>query len=472
MKQKYNINKSYLLLSLVVLTTKLFSYTNDSILQEILEQRYTTNDSSKLLFTKKLDDLSNKDEDTFILGKSFFKIPWVQAPAATSARDGLGPLFSANTCVSCHINNARAHIYNNNNISRAYTSRLSIPSKYTLEHNKLIKYQGFIPDKVYGSQISINGTKDVKYEAKPIIKYKNKSMIYDDKKIVILSEPIHGVNNQLSDFSYGKLNKNTNISNRIAPSLIGLGLLDALSDEQILANEDINDKNNDGISGKANIVYSLVHKDFRVGRFTTKASVATVLEQSAAAAINDMGLTSYLFPKENCTNSQKKCLEAPKGDVKRQAGELFDLSEKRIKAISFYLKNLKTPKSIITQTQGEKLFKQIGCVKCHIPSFTLKNGYNFKAFTDLLLHDMGKELSDGRNEFLAKPTEWRTAPLWGIGKYKTSSNKSMNLLHDGRAKNIEEAILWHGGESLEIKEKFMKLSQKQRIQIIKYIEEL
>ena len=453
---------------LSIFTTSLFSikYVDDKYNK--LENKYTTNSSSEMIFSQKISGLNDNELDKFILGKSFFKIPWVLAPSSTTARDGLGPLYSSNTCISCHPNNGPSKILTkNNNISRGYISKLSIQSNniksYTLKESHI----GFIKEPTYGKQISINGSINVPFEAKPIILYENKYITYHDGTIVTLRKPKQGISNQLTKLQYGNMHKNTSISNRLSRALIGLGLLNSLTDKQILRNQDINDSNNDGISGKANIVYNPKHKDFRVGRFTWKASTSSMIHQVASAAINDMGLTSSYFNNENCTSYQKRCLDIMKKNEKK-----FDLTDERLEAIAFYLNNLKIPKSIITQKKGEKLFKKIGCARCHIPSFTLNSGYRIKPFTDMLLHDMGDELSDGRNEFLATPNEWRTAPLWGIGKYKIVLQEKPNLLHDGRARSIEEAILWHGGEARMSQKIFVNLHKKQREQIIKYIEEL
>lgn len=453
-------------------TTSCFASQLDIKLQKKLDKKYTTKDISKKLFSHRINGLNDEEIDMFILGKSFFRVPWVEAPSATTARDGLGPLFNANACISCHPNNGVASVFNKNgDVSRGYVTRLSIPSDNSHKAKKALKFDGFIGDPNYGSQISVNGTKSVPYEAKPLIKYEKLKVVYPDGQEIILSKPIHGVKNQLTQLNYGKLHKNVAITNRVAQALVGLGLLDMLSDEQILANEDIEDKNKDGISGKANIVYSPEFKDFRVGRYTWKASAPSVRVQVAGAANNDMSLTSSLFPNENCTDIQKECKDAPKGDALR-AGTPFDLPDNRLDAIAFYLKNLKIPKSIITEKKGEKLFNDIGCAKCHIPSFILKNAYEIKPFTDMLLHDMGEGLSDGRSEFLANANEWRTAPLWSIGKYETALGRKADFLHDGRAKSIEEAILWHGGEALKSKNNFMNLTKDQRQKVIRYIKEL
>lgn len=447
------------------------SHVNADIQKE-LDKKYTTKRDDAGLFMQSVSDLNDDEQDSFMLGKSFFTIPWVEAPSATTARDGLGPLFNSNTCVNCHPKNSRASIYNEKgSIARGYVTRISIPSNGSKEHQEMSKYYGFVEEEIYGGQISINGVHGVPFEAKPIITYKNITVTYPDNSTVTLKQPLNGIENKLEDLNYGEMDKRVAITNRLAPSLIGLGFLEQLSDEQILKNQDINDSDRDGISGKANIVYSLEHKDFRVGRYTYKASSPSLIHQSASAALNDMGLTNPLFPNENCTKSQQECLNAPKGDNNR-ANSSFDLPMRRVEAIAYYLSNLKIPVSEIRSKGGEKLFSKIGCVKCHTPSFTLENSYEIKPFTDLLLHDMGEDLSDGRSEFKATPREWRTAPLWGIGKYVLTSKSEPELLHDGRAKSVEEAILWHGGEATQSKNSFMNLSAKNRKNIINYIKEL
>lgn len=418
---------------------------------------YTT--PSKKAFTIATSNLSNEEIDSFMLGKSFFRIPWVEAPSATTARDGLGPLFNSNTCISCHPNNALGSVYNKNNISRDMVVRLSIPN--TINDDKF-KKMGFRPEPNYGAQIAINGTRAVPFEAKLNIKYTNKYETYSDGQTVILQKPEYSLYN----LNYGPLDKKVIISVRKAPPLVGLGLLELLSDEEILKNEDKNDLNNDGISGKANIVYSIQHDDYRIGRYTYKASAPSVIHQSAAAFHNDMGLSTNYFPNENCTKTQKACLNAVK------SRDAIDVPDYRLKAVAFYLKHLKVPKRKITQKEGEKLFTDISCVKCHISSFKTTNNLIIKPYTDLLLHDMGEDLSDGRSEFNAKPREWRTPALWGIDSYSKAIGKKVDYLHDGRAKSIEEAILWHDGEAKNAKEAFKQLDQISREQIIKFIKEL
>ncbi|PHR72778.1 MAG: thiol oxidoreductase [Arcobacter sp.] len=414
---------------------------------------------SKNAFTTPYSNLNNAEIDTAMLGKSFFKVPWILAPGATTARDGLGPLFNANTCVSCHPNNALGSVYNKKNISRAMVVRLSIPnSKKDLSYLQ----RGFTPEPTYGAQIAINGTHDVPFEAKLAISYENTYVTYKNGQTVVLKKPTY----TLKNLNYGPLHKDTIISVRKAPALVGLGLLSLLSDEEILKNQDINDENNDGISGVANIVYSIKEQKFTLGRYTYKASAPSVVHQSAAAFINDMGLTSSYFPNDNCSSVQTKCNNAPKGRHK------LDVPDLRLNAVAFYLKHLKVPFVKNKNIEGEKLFKSIGCISCHVSELKTKNNLIIKPFSDFLLHDMGEGLSDGRSEYKAGPQEWRTAPLWGINSYEKAIKKKVDYLHDGRASTIEEAILWHDGEAKNSKEAFKSLNEKNRQYLLKYIKEL
>lgn len=421
---------------------------------------------SKKAFTKSYSNLNYEEEDTFMLGRSFFTIPWVEAPSATTARDGLGPLFNANTCVSCHPNNALGSVYSKNgSISRSMVVRLSIPSNNSDLHKKILSKIGFIPEPTYGAQLSLNGLSNVSYEGKLNIEYSKKSVTYADGKTLELRVPSYSLKN----LNYGELFPNTNITVRKAPALVGLGLLEEVLDEEILKNEDIEDKNNDGISGVANIVFSIKTNSYKVGRYTYKASAPTVKHQNAAAFHNDMGLTTTYFPTDNCTKKQTSCLNAPK------ARDYIDVPDFRLEAIDFYLRHLKVPKTKIETSyikEGKKIFNDISCSKCHLNSLKTKTGLIIRPYSDFLLHDMGELLGDGRREFKASKNEWRTAPLWGINSYEKAIGKRVDFLHDGRARSIEEAILWHAGEALSSKNSFMNLDETKRTKVIKFIRSL
>lgn len=411
---------------------------------------------------KALDGMNDEQYDKFILGRSFFVIPWIEAPSATSARDGLGPLFNANTCVSCHKGNGRGTLYNKKkNTSRSLVARLSIPSNNTAEHQMLLEKKGFIPHSVYGEQIAINGIHGVKYEAKIKADFEEIKVSFPDGEIDTILKPKYTLINK----NYGKLSKDTVITYRIAPSLHGLGLIEKISNEDILKNVDENDIDNDGISGRANIVYSPKTKKHELGKYSWKASSPTVIEQSAAAASNDMGLTSELFINETCTNTQINCNKAPK------AIHAEDITPLRLEAISFYLKNTKTFKVKKTKEfkEGLEIFESIGCVKCHSNNFKTKDNLLVSPYSDFLLHDMGDGLDDARSEFKASSSEWRTAPLWGLALHEKINKKSPRLMHDGRARTFQEAILWHGGEANSVKKNYMNLSKQTREKLLKFL---
>jgi CxxC motif-containing protein (DUF1111 family) len=424
-----------------------------------------SNNKDKSLLLKPAKKLNDEDYDKLILGRSFFTIPWVEAPSATTARDGLGPLFNANTCVSCHPRNGRGTLYNkNNSLSRALVVRASISSNKSIEHESFKAKIGFVPEPTYGAQISINGTREVAFEAKPKITYEELEVKFFDGEIVKLLKPKYSLEN----LNYGKLHQKAILSFRIAPTLHGLGLIEQIDNKDILNNVDDQDKNGDGISGRANFVYSNLTKKEELGKYTWKASSPTIIEQVAAAAHNDMGLTSPLIEVENCTSSQKACNEAPK------ARDNIDITQKRLEAMSFYIKNLKAyrPKETKEFKEGLEVFKAISCNKCHISSFKTKAGFDISPYSDFLLHDMGEGLADGRVEFKASASEWRTAPLWGLALHEKINAKKPRLLHDGRARTYQEAILWHGGEALASKEAYMKLEKKQRQKLIEFLKGL
>ena len=425
---------------------------------------FLSNNKDKSLLLKPFPSLNNEQYDKFILGRSFFAIPWVEAPSVTTARDGLGPLFNANTCVSCHPANGRGTLLTNKTAARSLVARLSIDSNNSIDHKMLLEKKGFIPEPNYGAQLALNAIHGVDFEGKVKIEFDEVSVSFPDAEIQILLKPKYSLEN----LNYKALHKDANISYRIAPTLNGIGLIESISKEDILANEDEFDKNNDGISGRANFVYSNITKKEELGKYTWKASVASLKEQVAGAASNDMGLTTTIFPDENCTKEQEACNEADK------AKDAIDLPDERLEAVTYYLKNIKTyeAKKSKEYIDGLALFEQISCAKCHISSFETSKGFKIAPFSDFLLHDMGEELADGRVEFKANKNEWRTAPLWGLALHEKINKEKPRLLHDGRARTFQEAILWHGGEASNSKENYMNLPKEQREKLIKFLEEL
>jgi CxxC motif-containing protein (DUF1111 family) len=457
-KQNYNLLKRVIILKslVVIFATGLFAVDGSS--------KFLSNDKSSSILLKPINNLNNDEYDKFMLGRSFFSIPWVEAPAITTARDGLGPLFNANTCISCHPGNGKGTLFNKDGfVSRSLIARLSVDATNSNQDQELLKYKGFVPHSVYGNQLSINGIHGVDFEGNIKVDFEKKEVLFPDGEKQTLLIPKYS----LINLNYGTLD-NANISYRLAPTLNGMGLINLISDEDIIKNEDINDANGDGISGKANWVYSNITKKVELGKYTWKASVYSLKEQVAGAANNDMGLTTSIFPNDNCTVSQKACNEAPK------AKDAIDLPDERLDAITYYLKHIKAyaPKITKEYKEGLEIFEQISCAKCHISSFDTKEGFKVFPYSDFLLHDMGEDLSDGRVEFKADKNEWRTAPLWGLALHEKINKQKPRLLHDGRARSFQEAILWHGGEAIQSKENFMNLPKEQRDKLLKFLQEL
>ena len=297
-------------------------------------------------------------------------------------------------------------------------------------------------------------------------------MKFKDGESFSLQKPII----KIKDLNYGDLHKDTLFSVRTAQAMVGLGLLEAIKESDILALSDPEDKNADGISGKPNQVWDVKQKKTVLGRFGWKANQPNVEQQSAGAFLGDMGLTTSLFPNQNCTKVQEQCMKAPSG------GEL-EVPDDILEKVVFYASMLAVParrnvedKNVL---RGEELFKDSGCQSCHVAEFTTGNSVLYpelsqqtiRPYTDLLLHDMGEGLSDNRPDYEATGSEWRTPPLWGIGLVE-KVNKHTRFLHDGRARNLSEAILWHGGEANESKTSFIEMPKDDRKALLAFLNSL
>ncbi len=403
----------------------------------------------------------------FSVGNSFFRNPWVTAPATTTARDGLGPLFNANACQSCHINDGRGHApINSNDKMATILVRLSIPSK-----NTGIPKLGVEPEPSYGDQLQDRAIMGIKPEAKLKISYQYKYVNTSDGELIQLRKPVL----QISELAYGQLHLDTQLSLRIAPPMIGLGLINAIAPEDVLTNEDEFDKNNDGISGRANRVWHRSKQQWVLGRFGWKAGQPDIEQQNVSAFINDLGITSHIFSNENCSSVQVQCAE-------KSSGGTPEVIDNILSPINLYVSSLAVParrninkKSVV---RGEKLFYQAKCSACHKAhyktgesSFSWLSNQHIFPYSDFLLHDMGEELADHRGEFSANGREWRTPPLWGIGLTNTVNEKA-SYLHDGRARTLIEAVAWHGGEASQSREYFMRMNKKNRLALMDFLESL
>lgn len=424
-----------------------------------------------------------RNELNFKVGNGIFKKIWISSPASTDSSDGLGPLFNARACQRCHLKDGRGHPPKEddpNDDAITMLMRLSIPPQNEKQKELLSSYKvSAIPDPVYGGQLQDFSIQGHDAEGKIRIRYTDVSVTLGDGEIVTLRKP----NYSIFDLKYGNLHKDIRLSPRIAPQMIGLGLLEAIPEETIRKNEDPDDKNGDGISGRVNKVWSREFNKVMIGRFGWKAGQPNIKEQTAAAFAGDMGLSTTLFPhgSADCTDKQILCKNAPNGNSTRY--ENVEVGDKMLGLVTFYSQNLAVPKrrnhDSANVVEGKKIFFNIGCNSCHVPKF--KTGVNktqkhlshqlIWPYTDLLLHDMGEGLADGSPEGVANGREWRTAPLWGIGLTKTVNGHTF-FLHDGRARNIQEAILWHGGEAEASKNKYKELSKAERQKLIDFVNSL
>ena len=407
----------------------------------------------------------------FSVGNSFFRNPWVIAPASTTARDGLGPLLNTNACQNCHIKDGRGHPPAPDATSAvSMLVRLSIPAGP--EHAEVVRERGIAPEPSYGGQLQDMAIPGVAPEGKVRLRYSTEQVRFADGTEVELRRP----EIELNDLAYGDMHPETRMSLRIAPPMIGLGLLEAIPEEALLANADPDDRNGDGISGRPNRVFDQTSRQTVIGRFGWKAGQPGLNQQNADAFFNDMGLSTSLLSGSSCTDRQTECRAMPDG------GEP-EVSDDILAQVLFYTRNLGVPaRRNVDDPQvlaGKTLFHRAGCQSCHVPQFTtaadaaepeLANQL-IRPYTDLLLHDMGEGLADDRAEFEANGREWRTPPLWGIGLTQAVSGHTQ-FLHDGRARNLLEAILWHGGEAEKARQIVLGYDQNERTALLSFLESL
>ncbi len=411
----------------------------------------------------------------FLVGNSLFRRIWEDAATSENiAKDGLGPFFSSTSCDGCHISDGRGHLPTLEIDKDLVSAVIQIGQSAKIEN----VYEKNRDDSIYGGQLSEFSTESVLEEAEISIKYEFLNVAYDDGSIIQLKKP----RVIIDKLNYGNLESNTSSSIRIAQMMIGLGLIENIAEENILKLEDVDDSDGDGISGKANYSWDLQENKFKLGRFGWKASQPTVLQQTADAFYHDMGLSNKFYPNaSNCTESQVECNKSISGNS--EIYDNFEVSNDQLDLVTFYSSQLGVPAARNQKKPdviaGRKLFYDIGCNSCHVEKhitrgdgpFENLNNQVISPYSDFLLHDMGEGLSDDVPEFQANGNEWRTPPLWGIGLTKIVSGRE-SYLHDGRAETLEEAILWHGGESILTINKFKKLDINERNQILKFISSL
>ncbi|MEM7788312.1 MAG: di-heme oxidoredictase family protein [Bacteroidota bacterium] len=401
-------------------------------------------------------NLTNEEERFFGVGNSLFNQNWVTAPASTTARDGLGPLFNARSCAACHFKDGRGRTPDfDGERPTGFLVRLGVPGQRDALGSPL-------GDPVYGTQIQDNAVLDIAPEATVIVRYEDVHGSFGDGTPYTLRKPVVS----FRDEAYGPISSGLALSPRVANQVIGMGLLEAVPEADLVALADPNDADGDGISGRVNRVWDVLRQDYSVGRFGWKAAQPTVRQQSASAFHGDVGVTTSLFSEENCFVAPAGCSELPTGGSP-------EVEDRNLDHVTLYVGALAVPARRNWEApevlRGKALFNQIGCASCHVPQLKTGpseispalSGQTIRPYTDLLLHDMGEELADGLAVFDASGREWRTPPLWGIGLFPTV-NGHQELLHDGRARGVVEAILWHGGEAEASREQFRMLPARDR----------
>ena len=425
-------------------------------------------------------NMSFEREAMFRVGNGIFRKIWVSAPSSTQSSDGLGPIFNARSCQRCHLKDGRGHPPAPGEKSETMFLRLSIPPQTSKDALDLQTHRKkTIPEPTYGGQLQNFSVQGVLAEGDMTIEYEEIPVVLNDGEIVSLRAPTYGISN----LKYGPLHPQVLLSPRVAQTVIGVGLLEAIAETDILAGVDPDDLDGDGISGRANVVWSDEFDKPMLGRFGWKAGNPTVSQQSAAAFRGDVGISTplYPYPYGDCTSVQDSCVKAPHGgasseDTAEVNDQLFDL-------LIFYTRNLGVPaRRDVNDPQvleGKRLFYEAGCTACHRPKFVTRRDsigeeQSFQLiwpYTDMLLHDMGEGLADNRPEGEANGREWRTAPLWGIGLTETVNGHTF-FLHDGRARNLLEAILWHGGEAEKSKQRVVAMTREEREALLSFIRSL
>lgn len=420
----------------------------------------TVNDQSNLAFSYQVSGLSAQEKLDFFVGNSFFNQNWVEAPSSTTARDGLGPMFNARSCASCHFRDGRGEPFAN----KGLLFRLSVPGT-GLNGEPL-------GDINYGGQLSDNAIQGVAKEGQFNISYNETNYSFSDGEYYSLRTPVYSFNG----LNYGAMDGGIMYSPRIGQQMIGLGLVEAITDADILIKADEFDANGDGISGKANYVYDAIAHTQRLGRFGWKANVASLYHQTAGAFLGDLGITTWLFTNENCSSIQNDCQNATNGGSP-------EIDSSNLNLTVLYTRTLGVPSrrnyKDANVLLGKMIFTNMGCASCHTSKYTTGNSSSIAAlnnveirpYSDFLLHDMGDDLADNRPDYMATGNEWRTQPLWGLGLIQTVNGHTF-LLHDGRARTIAEAILWHGGEAEASKNKFKNLSKTDRDNVIAFLKSL
>ena len=431
---------------------------------------FTVQLTDQSAFTEPAPVLTRRQREVFMNGRSIFNRQWASIKSLNGDW-GLGPTFIADRCSACHLRNGRGHPpASTDEQLLSMLVRVSVPG--SSEHG------GPKPHPDYGDQLqnrSLDGSNvDLAHDGYPIpheadvyLDWEEQTVALADGETASLRKPKLRIENP----AFGSLD-GVMTSLRVAQPLVGVGFLDAVPEETILALARAQQKH--GINGRANYVRDDIAQKTALGRYGWKANVPSLRQQSAGAALGDMGVISNLYPQQNCPPVQTFC-------AKMLPGNVPELADMELDALVLWLQGLAVPAprnfEDAQAQRGAQLFAEAQCSVCHTPE--MKTGpfealpqlsnQTFHAYTDLLLHDMGDGLADGRPDFQAGPRDWRTPPLWGLGLTQTVTGR-FTLLHDGRARNVTEAILWHGGEAKASRDTFAAMPRQDREALVKFVE--
>ena len=440
-----------------------FAFAGEVQLAALAGGDFTVSDESALAYSLPGPGLDAAQLELFANGRQEFNQRWVVL-AVIGGKWGRGPTSNGETCIDCHAGNGRGHAPDSERETLAsMVVRLSIPGEN--EHG------GPLPQPSYGDQMQNQGELGRVFpEGDAVIAWGEREERLADGSNVTLRAP----KLRFTNLAFGPLGADIMTSVRIAPPVFGAGLLEAVAENAVL---DIARRQQElGFNGRPNTVWDVEKKTTALGRFGWKANQPSLRQQNASAFRNDMGVTTGVFKRENCPDRQVACRKRPLGMVPEQPERAFN-------ELLFYTRALGVPARRQVEDpvtlRGEQLFAQAQCAVCHVPE--IKTG-DYPAlpqlgqqvihpYTDLLLHDMGERLADGRPDFLAGPRDWRTPPLWGIG-LSGKVNGNASLLHDGRARNLTEAILWHGGEAEPSREAFRSMSKPERDALLAFLNSL
>ncbi|MCB0354322.1 MAG: hypothetical protein KDD64_12380 [Bdellovibrionales bacterium] len=412
----------------------------------------TTLDRTTRAFENPASNLSDENLDRHLVGDVDFGASFVSAPAPVNP--GLGPLFNNSSCEGCHVVNGRGlPVFREGGLRSHAVVRISSPSGQP----ELPGGPKDVPG--LGTQAQDNAIFGFTPEVTVQLSYQTISGEYPDGTTYQLRKPNITLRRAADNST---LPSDTLMSFRVPQSVFGAGLLEAIPEERILSLSDPEDSNGDGISGRPNYVYDITTNSVQLGRFGRKANQPNLFQQSASAYANDMGVGNEIF--------------------RDHAGSI-DIPLETVHSAEFYVATLAVPRATRIDEPGvlagENLFRELNCSGCHTPGHQtgahplseLSNQTIFP-YTDMLLHDMGPQLADNRPDFEANGSEWRTTPLWALGLVRTTLGSRENYLHDGRARTIEEAILWHGGEAAQIRERFKALSAPKREELLEFLRSL